>query len=40
MQISRPEEYDRLVKGGVRILFVGVPRVEGVMTMTRAIGFF
>ncbi|XP_023549444.1 probable protein phosphatase 2C 6 [Cucurbita pepo subsp. pepo] len=36
-KISRPEEYDRLVKGGVRILFVGVPRVEGVMTMTRAI---
>ncbi|KAG6575507.1 putative protein phosphatase 2C 24, partial [Cucurbita argyrosperma subsp. sororia] len=35
--ISRPEEYDRLVKGGVRILFVGFPRVVGVLTMTRAI---
>ncbi|CAK9310671.1 unnamed protein product [Citrullus colocynthis] len=37
-KISRPDEYDRLVKGGARILFVGCPRVEGVLTMTRAIG--
>ena len=40
MQISRPDEYDRLIKGGAKILFVGCPRVEGVLAMTRAIGFF
>ncbi|XP_023514699.1 probable protein phosphatase 2C 6 isoform X1 [Cucurbita pepo subsp. pepo] len=37
-KISRPDEYDRLIKGGAKILFVGCPRVEGVLAMTRAIG--
>lgn len=35
-----PEELDRIMAAGGRVTFVGVPRVDGQLAMTRAIGAF